>query len=117
MCVDSAASRRQSLLFSSLSLPLLNSLMRRFENVSGVVRLSNTFAGVLSRVQLPVRQLFRRLNTSASSSPGDIVEERFRVFTKEILPRLTASTSSHILIFVPSYFDYVRLRNYMNKYV
>lgn len=114
VCVWPASSRRQSLVFSSLSLPQLNTLSRRFSNASGSLRLSQAFDGVLSHVQLPVRQLFRRLNAPTANAA---VEERFRVFSKEILPQLTASLSSHILIFVPSYFDFVRVRNHMKRFV
>lgn len=40
---------------------------------------------------------------------------RFNVFVDKVLPQYRDSVMSHTLIYIPSYFDYVRLRNYMKK--
>lgn len=40
---------------------------------------------------------------------------RFDFFIKKILPQYKDSVTSHVLIYVPSYFDYVRLRNYFKR--
>lgn len=40
---------------------------------------------------------------------------RFQFFLDKVLPQYRDSAMSHTLIYIPSYFDYVRLRNYMKK--
>lgn len=48
---------------------------------------------------------------SAASS----AENRFEFFKSKILSKLKQEINSQTLIFVPSYFDYVRLRNFLKK--
>jgi U3 small nucleolar RNA-associated protein 25 len=53
-----------------------------------------------------------------SSSPQEDPDKRFKYFTTKALPsllRTTSASSSGTLIFVPSYVDYVRIRNYMEQ--
>lgn len=40
---------------------------------------------------------------------------RFQFFLDKVLPQYRDSAMSHTLIYIPSYFDYVRLRNYMKR--
>lgn len=43
------------------------------------------------------------------------MEARFNYFLKEVLPKQRDPLMSHTLIYVPSYFDYIRIRNYFKK--
>lgn len=40
---------------------------------------------------------------------------RFQFFLDKVLPQYRDSAMSHTLIYIPSYFDYVRLRNHMKR--
>ena len=82
---------------------------------AGRVKLRPTYAtSVLSQVIPALRQIFQRIPARTLASSAD---ERFEYFTKRVLPQLKASPSggAHTLIFVPSYFDYLRLRRYMRE--
>jgi hypothetical protein len=48
-------------------------------------------------------------------SVAQIADERFEFFTKKILQQYRDAIMSHVLIYIPSYFDYVRLRNYFRR--
>lgn len=50
-----------------------------------------------------------------AANPLASVDARFEYFIKEILPKQRDALMSHTLIYVPSYFDYVRIRNYFKK--
>lgn len=43
------------------------------------------------------------------------MDARFQYFIKEVLPKQRDPLMSHTLIYVPSYFDYVRIRNHFKK--
>lgn len=42
-------------------------------------------------------------------------DERFNHFLNTILPQYKSSSMAHCLIYVPSYFDFVRIRNNFKK--
>ncbi|XP_016120688.1 digestive organ expansion factor-like, partial [Sinocyclocheilus grahami] len=44
-----------------------------------------------------------------------VLSFRFQFFVDKILPQYRDSVMSHTFIYVPSYFDFVRLRNYLKK--
>jgi len=76
------------------------------------------YAGTISRVVPAVRQGFTRVATSTLAAADD---ERLAYFTASVLPELEAGMSetagrllAHTLLFVPSYYDYVRLRNLLD---
>lgn len=50
-----------------------------------------------------------------ADSPLTSVDARFEYFIKEVLPKQRDTLMSHTLIYVPSYFDYVRIRNHFKK--
>jgi U3 small nucleolar RNA-associated protein 25 len=50
-----------------------------------------------------------------SESYTQLADARFQYFIKKVLPQYKDAVMSQTMIFIPSYFDYVRLRNYFNK--
>ena len=68
--------------------------------------------GVIAKVPIPVRQHFLRYDASSISASDD---ERFNYFTQTLYPaRIQSLVDREVrtILFVPSYFDYVRLRNH-----
>lgn len=55
--------------------------------------------------------IFRFETASISASPSD----RFDYFTSRVMPEFKKDVMYHTAVFVPSYFDYVRARNWFNK--
>ncbi|KAG5483299.1 hypothetical protein LSCM1_04841 [Leishmania martiniquensis] len=71
--------------------------------------------GVLSRVLVPVRQHFIRFDPASLATVDD---DRFELFTKQVYEakiNAMAERGVRIIIFVPSYFDFVRVRNYLHR--
>ncbi|XP_039757969.1 digestive organ expansion factor homolog [Pararge aegeria] len=105
---------RQTLVFSSVALPEIKSVLnRKCQNYAGKVLVVNPpEVGSIQQVLVQVPQLFHRIN---ATSPLAAVDARFEYFIKEILPKQRDTLMSHTLIYVPSYFDFVRIRNYFKK--
>lgn len=103
---------RQNLIFSSVACPEINSLFnRKCCNYAGKVRISApVVGGSIQQVVLQLRQVFLRYE--APKCLADDPDSRFQAFVSSVLPQVKSSPSPHnILVFVPSYFDFVRLRN------
>lgn len=55
-----------------------------------------------------VKQIFQRIPCSSKALQGD---SKIQYFAKKILPQLLRLKQKHTLIFIPSYFDFVSVRN------
>ncbi|KAI9563344.1 hypothetical protein GHT06_010805 [Daphnia sinensis] len=107
---------RQNLIFSSVALPEAAALFsRRGTNFAGKVRVENVVlpsATTVCRVLVQLPQAFHRFPTPTAAQSAD---DRFHFFTKKILPQYRDQLMSNTLIYIPSYYDYVRLRNHLHK--
>ncbi|XP_062132144.1 U3 small nucleolar RNA-associated protein 25 homolog [Drosophila sulfurigaster albostrigata] len=105
---------RQTLFFASHELPEFRGLLNnKCHNYQGRVRITNQIqVGDISNVVTPIEQVFQRIDCSSVESAFD---DRFQYFVRYILPQFTRSGQSHCLLYVPSYFDYVRLRNHFKN--
>ncbi|XP_036341679.1 digestive organ expansion factor homolog [Rhagoletis pomonella] len=103
---------RQTIVLSSHELPEIRSLFsNKCFNYSGKVSVSNPILqGDINNVFVTTPQIFHLMDTTSLDS---VFDARFRYFVKEILPRYRKPSFAHCMIYVPSYFDYVRLRNYL----
>lgn len=104
---------RQTLLFSSVCMPEANAILSKdCGNYCGSVRVVNPSPiGTICSISTRVPVVFHRFETS-SISRG--VDDRFDYFVNRIMPEFQKDLMYHTLIFVPSYFDYVRVRNWCN---
>ncbi|KAJ7407049.1 Digestive organ expansion factor like protein [Willisornis vidua] len=127
---------RQTLLFSALQNPQINSVFNKHcFNYAGQVAVRNLpLTGSISHVVVQLPHVFRRLEAESVTSVIDarshqywkakcqlwlqctcFLYPRFQFFITKVLPEYRDAIMSHTLIYVPSYFDYVRLRNYFKK--
>ncbi|NXX48885.1 DIEXF factor, partial [Tricholaema leucomelas] len=105
---------RQTLLFSALQDPQINSIFNKhcFNYVGQVAVRNVPLSGSISQIVVQLPHVFRRLEAESVTS---VIDTRFQFFVDKVLPEYRDAIMSHTLIYVPSYFDYVRLRNYFKK--
>lgn len=107
---------RQSLLFSAVSFAELSAIFnRRCVNYAGAIRLANPVAtGSIVNVLVQVPQVYRRFEV-VNSGPLNAIETRFDYFVNKVLGQYKDAIMKQCLIYVPSYYDFVRVRNYFKK--
>lgn len=124
-----AAHLRQTLLFSRYDMPESRAIARGCKNMAGKRRIdaaaSGSLPGVLEKVRPGVRQVFERIDVDVPKGKGGMSGEaaaeeadaRLEWFTKKTIPQLLRSAVSRqqTLVVVPSYFDFVRVTNYLRK--
>ncbi|XP_059001939.1 U3 small nucleolar RNA-associated protein 25 homolog isoform X2 [Mustela lutreola] len=105
---------RQTLLFGALQDAQVNSVFNKYcVNLQGQVAVRNVpMTGSISHVLVQLPHVFQRLEAENLAS---VIDARFNFFVNKILPQYRDAVMSHTLIYVPSYFDFVRLRNYFKK--
>ncbi|XP_074548795.1 U3 small nucleolar RNA-associated protein 25 homolog isoform X2 [Halichoeres trimaculatus] len=104
---------RQTLVFSSIQDPQINNILTKHcANYRGQVATKNMpKTGSISQVLIQLPHVFQMLPSDSFMDH----DARFQFFLDKVLPQYRDSVMSHTLIYIPSYFDYVRLRNYMKK--
>ncbi|KAI7851631.1 hypothetical protein BDC45DRAFT_538077 [Circinella umbellata] len=104
---------RQTLVFTEFLTPEFNAIFNKyFKNIAGKLKIKQkTEDGTILDVIPQVQQTFTRVDTTSLAAMDDT---RFKYFIEKTLPglRKSAIMQSHTLIFIPSYFDFVRIRNY-----
>lgn len=108
---------RQLIFVSQFTNPhILSTFRRHAKNIEGSLRMRQTFRSgnaSICDVVFSVRQIFQRVNCLSPSSAG---LDRLRYFSEHILPKLMRSKQKHTLIYIPSYFDFIALRNLLLKF-
>ncbi|KAF2759699.1 DUF1253-domain-containing protein [Pseudovirgaria hyperparasitica] len=111
---------RQTILLAAYLTPDLNALFTaHMRNIAGRVKICPAnYPGHLA-VPMPIKQTFNRI---AAPSPLAAPDTRFAHFCTAIVPALAArskrasanssTTAAGTLVCVPSYYDFVRLRNF-----
>ncbi|XP_050140406.1 protein NUCLEOLAR FACTOR 1 isoform X4 [Malus sylvestris] len=104
---------RQTILLSCYSNPDINNLFNKHcSNYHGKVKLVHEHKGVLPKVVLQVRQIYQRFDADSIEHFDDA---RFEYFTTKVFPKIKDSVEGGIMIFISSYFEYVRVRNFLKS--
>lgn len=109
---------RQTIMLSSFISPEMSSIIgRTCSNHAGAVRLSPIYKGVLgSVIHAGVRLIFERIPLRHNADPSTVLDARFEHFKSVLWPRIRESAKGGgQLIYIPSYFDYVRVRNFLRS--
>ncbi|KAM9788129.1 U3 small nucleolar RNA-associated protein 25 homolog [Syngnathus typhle] len=104
---------RQTLVFSSIPDPQINNILTKHcANYRGQISVKNVpTAGSICQVLVQLPHVFQMFSSDSFLNH----DARFQFFVDKVLPQYRDSVMSHTLIYIPSYFDFVRLRNYMKK--
>ena len=109
---------RQTIVLSSFNTPELNQLYTRYMlNVSGKVKITpQSYDGEILQLGASIKQTFSRFDSAEPAADPDL---RFKHFTTVVMPKVSRNLTSGpgraqgILIFIPSYMDFVRVRNFL----
>lgn len=103
---------RQTIILSAFNTPELAELQRRHcYNWAGKVRIQPKYPGVIESLGVKTKQTFSRFQAASVAVEPDA---KFEYFVSAIVPSIVkrAKDAHGTLIFVPSYLDFVRVRNY-----
>jgi U3 small nucleolar RNA-associated protein 25 len=105
---------RQTVVCSNVMTPEMNALFNHLcFNTKGKIKTRNLAeVGTIAQVVPKVKQTWQRLNCDSFSELADM---RFNYFVNELFPHLRDRLQKGVLIYIPSYFDYVRLRNFFKQ--
>lgn len=104
---------RQTIILSSYLTPEMNALFNGLcLNYEGKVKLVTEFTGVLPKIQLDIRQVYERFD---ASSVGESDDARFDYFCTRVYPKIQESDEGGVLLFVSSYFEYIRMSNFLKS--
>ena len=116
-----AAYYRQTIVLANhLSTDIHHLVTHKLHNYAGLVLMRPLYTGILTRIHSALhsnaaqRQIFHRFHASALQAMHD---DRFDYFTSHIFPTIKTNYDStgHVMIVVPSYGDFLRLRNHFQS--
>lgn len=115
---DQASYFTQRLVFSEYQTPNINNVVNRSLNLAGKLKFKKVITSdscIMNSVGLKVRQTFQRFQLE---NPVEDPDARFKFFTNTILNSGSISTSydDGLMIIVPSYFDFLRLKQHLQNH-
>jgi U3 small nucleolar RNA-associated protein 25 len=117
LLLGQAARWKQFIMVSRFSDPhLLSTFNKTAKSLAGRMKLRRKVAAdeaSICNVMTKVRQVFQRVPCESFLTQGD---KRLKYFSGVLLPQLIRTKQNHTLIYIPSYFDFVALRNILLKH-
>ncbi|XP_057775632.1 protein NUCLEOLAR FACTOR 1-like [Salvia miltiorrhiza] len=104
---------RQTVILGSHTNPEMNALFNQHcLNYRGKVKLECSYKGVLPKILIQARQIYERFDIESIVEADNA---RLKYFCEKVFPKIKDSVQDGVMIFVSSYFEYVRLRNYLKS--
>lgn len=104
---------RQTIILGYYLNPDMNALFNHHcVNYQGKVKSVREHRGVLPKVLSQVRQIYERFD---ASSIADVDDARLEYFEKKVFPKIKDSDQGGVMLFASSYFEFVRLRNFLKS--
>ncbi|PKA55224.1 hypothetical protein AXF42_Ash003861 [Apostasia shenzhenica] len=104
---------RQTILLGYSFTPDMNALFNHLcLNYEGKVKLLSKYKGVLHQVLLQVRQVYEQFEPSSIVDADNI---RLEHFCKKIFPKIKDALEGGTMLFISSYFEFVRIRNFLKS--
>ncbi|XP_046351320.2 U3 small nucleolar RNA-associated protein 25 homolog isoform X2 [Haliotis rufescens] len=105
---------RQSLIFSAAPTPEINAVFNKYcHNYAGKVQLQREPGdGVICQIITQTPQTFQKISCTSFTQLAD---SRFDFFIKKLVPHHRDPVMNRTLVYIPSYFDFVRVRNHFRK--
>lgn len=107
---------RQLIFLSTLSNADIVSTFKRYsKSIAGSMKIRRTVPlnkASICDVLLKVKQVFQRIPCDSVATQA---KERLKYFRKKMLPQLLRLNQKHTLIYIPSYFDFVAVRNILTE--
>ncbi len=117
LLLGQAARWRQLVMVSQFSDPhFISTFNRHAKSIAGKMKLRRKIpedTASICDVMIKVRQVFQRVPCDSFATQGD---KRIKYFTTNVLPQLLRTKQKHTLLYIPSYFDFVALRNIFLKH-
>lgn len=105
---------RQTIAISSTNLPQISSLFSKFcYNHQGLISAELIRDnGSICTIAKQIPQVFHKL---MPPTLVDSAEMRFKFFVEKIYRQYKESKMTHTVVYIPQYFDFVRVRNFLRK--
>nr|TKS07357.1 hypothetical protein D5086_0000114040 [Populus alba] len=104
---------RQTIVLGCYANPDINaSFNRQCVNYQGKVKLICQYKGVLPKVSDQVRQIYQRFD---ADSVAEADNARLDYFVQKVFPKIKDSDEGGVMLFISSYYEYVRLRNFLKS--
>jgi U3 small nucleolar RNA-associated protein 25 len=107
---------RQLIVCSKFTDPsILSTFKRNATSVAGTLKVRSRVPVIeasLANVMIPTKQVFQRVPCKSFASQG---ASRLEYFEQHVLPQIQRTKQKHTMLYIPSYFEFIAVRNMLLK--